>query len=1016
MNSLEVGKDLVYVDYSDLLEKILSCLPHQKVFKVSADGKRLLIDIDTVATQVAQEQLSNPLGGSTNSVRSATVNMSPSSQERFRSQIGEIKDCVEVLLESGLGDGSSIEEFVSKLMTDLQTFKGEKPSLDFTYAFSPCEGLQKQRLTFSDKSGKGKKLLRFHKLAIAVQKTSEFNEQLQEALEHYIKGEFTSQQEREDLGYILEDLYKEKENPQFDFYRLKRIVDKETIGKLKKQAQINYLEFLHENSYTDSSTANSAGAIYLQDLIRRLKLIEAYISDVEKPDGYYEVNYAGASLNYRDFFSRGEAFEMLPIIPKIEGYLGETTDEERGEIQFIFGLKLKFDGKAQAHGGRTSFEYYLNLLNPDSEEHKTELKDSQRREIFARKVLKIVFLYYFLFGSSFNSSEDNYHPSSELSYNPISNFEQKVILNLKGDDEAKQQLFRNMFKYFQKFNTQEKIDKVKKLLIKVINDQQSFACREYPQHISVSRSILEPDVKNIFNQNTFFKPILRTNPKEVLKYISINEAQAKANSLCTLPAKITISDIHYISTEEQQSFSMEYDDIKDIRALPLLFLPLQDKKCQDIYHKNFQHRQLVLFPYRLEHTRLESQQLFIYRFTFSLLAYICIKVLLHKQSRLFIPILRLHLHTKEDDAPIEKFIASLSAVLSHLLNEEHRSNAQGVDIRDLQSKGKFKIPNIFSSLYSVLPKKFTFASASDSPKLVDKLAIMIVSSRESDSRWGSEEKLSNLMGEVLGLRCKDGAVRVQLLKTFSNNYEHQQMFQHPTVVIDEVARLYKIGYRHFIYIAKAPYTSTLHMTQAENDRLFFMSKEVIKAFRAQHDNIKIYPMFFDKYYAVNFCQKLGSNSFYVQDTAELTNLVDDPSQKSVVFFNLFNGIIVGQGKAERNYNGVISYATLLKIYEGILNDEDIYKGLIFKGELKNDILQYLTLFHFSRYEKSNQINLKLDPYENLIGDDSVGARSLFNHMRGKAEFNSLAFLTEVKKILNGEWGMGNGEWGIGNGE
>lgn len=992
-NSIEVGKDLAYVDYSDLLEKILCCLRHQKIFKISDDGKRLRIDIDTVATQVAALQINNPLG-STNNVRSATVNISPGSEERFRSQIREIKDCVKGLLESVLGDRSSIEDFVSKLMRDLQTFKGEKASLDFTYPFSPYQGLQKQRLTFSDKSPKGKELLRFHKLTITVQKTRDFNEQLREGLEKYIKVQFTNatEEECEELGYILDDLHKEKENPEFDFYRLKRIVDQETIGKLKKQAQINYLEFLYENIYTDTSTANTAGAIYLQDLIRRLKLIEEYISDASKPDGYYQVNYAGVSLNYRDFFSRGEAFEMLPIIPKIEGYLGETTDDERGLIQFIFGLKLKFDGKAQAYGGRNSFEYYINLLNPDSEEHKTELQDTLRQEIFARKVLKIVFLYYFLFACN--------NPSAELSYDPIPNFEQKVMLTLKGDDdEAKQQLFRQIIKYFQQFNIQQKINQLKKLLIKVINYKQTFPSREYPLHISVNKSILEQDVKNIFNQNIFFRPVLRTNPKEVLKYISLGEANAKGNSLCTLPAKITISDIHYISTDEQQNFSMEYDNLTGIRALPLLFLPLQDKRCQDIYNKNFLERQLVLFPYKLENIRLESQQAFIYRFTFSLLAYICIKVLLHKQSRLFIPILRLHLHNKEDDAPIEKFIVSLCGVLSHLLNEEHRSNAQGVDIRDLQSKGKFKVPNILSSLYSVLPKKFTFASASDAPKLVDKLAIVIVSSRECDRRWSSSQKVSNLMGEILGLTGKDGAVRVQLLSTFSDNYEHQQMFQHPTVIIDEVAKLYRKGYRHFVYIAKAPYSSTLHMTQtADDDGLFFMSREVIKAFKAQHDNIKIYPMFFDKYYAVNFLKQLGSNSFYVQDTAELTNLVDDPSQKSVVFFNLFNGITVG--KAERNYNGVISYATFLKIYEGILDDEDIYKGLIFKGELKNDILQYLTLFHFSRYEKSNQINLKLDPYENLIGDSSVGALSLFNHMRGKGEFNSLAFLTEVKKILN----------------
>ncbi|MEC4819146.1 MAG: hypothetical protein SAK29_38615, partial [Scytonema sp. PMC 1069.18] len=516
-------------------------------------------------------------------------------------------------------------------------------------------------------------------------------------------------------------------------------------------------------------------------------------------------------------------------------------------------------------------------------------------------------------------------------------------------------------------------------------------------HISISKSLLEQDSNNIITRNTFFQPILRSNPKEVLKYLSIGEANIKKDSLCSLPAKITISDVRYISYGEKQTFGMEYDTEK-ISALPVLLLPLKNSKCQEIYNQNLKKRKLILFPYRLEEDKLESHKVFAYQFTFSLLAYICLDVLLFKQNKLFIPILRIHLHNKEDDAPIEKFMVSFSRVLSHLLNEKHRSNAQGVDISDFSDKAKFKIPNVLSSLYSVLPKKFTFANPSDAPQQVGKLAMIIVSSRESDRKWGSIQKLSNLMGEIFVLSSQDNAVRVQLLKTFSDNYEHQQMFREPDIIIDEVAKLYKKGYRHFVYIAKAPYSTTLHMTQTEDDdRLFFLSKEVIRAFKAEHDDIKIYPMFFDKYYAVRL-EKLGVESLYIQDTTELTNLVDDPSQKSVVFFNLFNGVTVGN-QQERNYHGVISYATLVKVYEGILNDEDIYKGLIFKGKLKDEILQYLTLFHFSRYEKAKDINLKLDPYENLIGDDSVGALSLLNHMRGKAVFNSLAFLTAVKKVL-----------------
>lgn len=131
---------------------------------------------------------------------------------------------------------------------------------------------------------------------------------------------------------------------------------------------------------------------------------------------------------------------------------------------------------------------------------------------------------------------------------------------------------------------------------------------------------------------------------------------------------------------------------------------------------------------------------------------------------------------------------------------------------------------------------------------------------------------------------------------------------------------------------------------------------------------------------------------------ELNNLVKDSSKKTVVFFNLFNG-----KQIERDddcfYNGVISYSTLLNMYQNILDDADIYSGLIDDTPLKNDLLQYITLFHFSRYEARQEISLKLDPYKNIIGEESLGVLSLFNHMTGNTEFNSLAFLTEVKKAL-----------------
>jgi hypothetical protein len=215
-----------------------------------------------------------------------------------------------------------------------------------------------------------------------------------------------------------------------------------------------------------------------------------------------------------------------------------------------------------------------------------------------------------------------------------------------------------------------------------------------------------------------------------------------------------------------------------------------------------------------------------------------------------------------------------------------------------------------------------------------------------------------------------------------------------------MSQLYQQGYRNFAYISQAPYMSRLHITKTEEDEeLSFMSKKLLRTLKGERRDIKIYPMFFDKYYVRSFLGDKGK-SFYIQDAMELESLFADTSQQAVMFFNLFNGIKVKQSGQKNFYNGVISYSTLLNIYQGILDDQDIREGLIYDGAIKNTLLHYLTIFHFSRYEARHNISLKLDPYERIIGDKSVGALSIFSHAGGSVEFNSLAFLNKVREVLN----------------
>ena len=357
------------------------------------------------------------MGGFERFAHSATVNFTPKLETQFGTQIRQIRQYLRQHLASVVGGNDAIENFVASLIEPLESrsFQGNGQELGFKYDFAkPSPTLAKKKLTLQRPNTVGTTaILKLHKLTIAVRDSDIFQQQLKEGLENYIDENADTESDRQELHRRLNELVKDENS---DFHKLLKLVDKETLGKLKKEAKITYLEYLLEHIRTSST--DSVGIIYLEDLIRRIRLLEAYISDRTKEDGYYNVNYAGVTVNYQDMFSRAEVLDALPIIPIVAGYLGETTDTHLRERKYIFGLKLKFGNEVQARGGKPVFDYNLNLLTPESDEHKAGLADSYTSETFIRKVLKIALLYYFVFASHSNPLSPDYNPDSELTYDP----------------------------------------------------------------------------------------------------------------------------------------------------------------------------------------------------------------------------------------------------------------------------------------------------------------------------------------------------------------------------------------------------------------------------------------------------------------------------------------------------------------------------------------------------------------------------------------------------------------------
>ncbi len=1007
------NNDLVPIDYNSLLTKILAVMEIHKdnIFQLNSTGKRLKINVDKIAYEVAKSNLVPPLDVKKFGNRSATINFSLDFKDKFPILIRKIAEKLSLSLQQELEQKNlNLEQLLTNLLGDLQQLRGSSTGFGFKYNFNSVENLEKEGLIFDPKLSGSHSKLKLHKLTITVKDIGGLEQRLKDNLENYIRENFAfaEEEEIEELEDILKDEINDP-NKNSSYYRLFRRVNSETLGKLKKEAKVRYLEYLLAQINPENERI-----FYLQDLVRRLRLLEEYLNDPTKTDDDYTVNYGGVTVNYQDLFARAEAYDSLPIFTIITGYLGEIRDYEAGEKQFVFGLKLKFNNKVNREEKTAhSFEYYLNLLDPDSKEHKKELQESEQnnKQTFQRKILRIVCLYFFVFASRINPKEKDYTPQSELNYNPREAWKKfKVIETLQSNDETKKKdLFKKIIEGFTKFNVKDKINNLANLLKDFLKQQAILPKVDYPLHIGVNKGILENDLDTILNtRQDLFKAVLGERSKECLQYFTIRDGYIDNSYLTHVSVNIKFEDLRYFSTGEKQTFSMSYD-LQGLKVLPVVIAPWETDtkgKSRNFYFNNLGKDQANLIlveyddlPLRTEIFKdLNSTQAYFYQVTFSLLIYLAFKIILDsgkKEQKIFIPMLRLHKYNGVTPYPEEKFMRALSKTLVHLFKENYLANSQGIKF---QTINKFKIRNTLSSLYSVVPKTFTFTNNSYTPQL-DKLALIVVSSRESDGNYRSNFKISSLFGEVIGFQLQGEKVRVETLNTFTGNYSHNDLFDSPEIIIEQVNRLYNQGFRHCIYLAKTPYSSTLNITATEEydpESLYFLSLSIIKSLKGEHKDLKLYPIFYDKYY-VRKLENLQKAS-YIQDPSQLTNTLSKNKQ-CVIFFNLFNGETVGD---ERFYNGVISYATMLNFYEGVLDDQDIRTGLLDPNNnyLKNDILQYLTFFHFSHYEKAgNNISLKLDPYEDILGDEGLGKTSIFPCLSQNINFNNLAFLTEVRRCL-----------------
>lgn len=258
--------------------------------------------------------------------------------------------------------------------------------------------------------------IKAHKLTLTVGNITSFRQQVIDSICNYL--ELQAKCEEEDIEEVREALEEEASQPKSNLSQLRDILIKESVARIYRDAKVRYLRYLfngirewkkdliNRGASTPKEKEQYKGLRLLSNLIKRLQGLDSYIRQEDKDYGYYEVSFGGNTYNYRDTFSCADAFDQLPIMAEIDGFLGESTDQLRQAKTFTTGIKLKLNGAVNVHGGngKPVFDYNTALLDPESADYRARLAGARSPKSFYEKVVKVALLYCFIFKDMEDSS------------------------------------------------------------------------------------------------------------------------------------------------------------------------------------------------------------------------------------------------------------------------------------------------------------------------------------------------------------------------------------------------------------------------------------------------------------------------------------------------------------------------------------------------------------------------------------------------------------------------------------
>lgn len=997
---IDKNNNLKEIDYTFILKEILKNI---KSVKVHSGTKYILVnELSSISKNIAQNILQNDdlekrlnLNCPENEIISS-VNFKD--EKEFRKNIKLIDESLEEILKE--------TDFSHFLINNLKDYQKQniKRTVNFGLDFDfKNQSLQKNKMNLCfDKNTKHKKRLRVEEVNINI-KISEIKENIKKSIINTIKKSCDLDED------VMENLIDEVNSESEDIKLLFDLLDSEALARVKRSIGYIYLEYVFENFETKKEENNIKQENLVKDYIRRFKLFDEFLVELSKKS----INDCLINeIDICDLFSRENAFDELPIIGVVDGNIFEDSDENFKNCKFT--MKLKLNGKVSKYNYDSAYDYYIDCMKNRVEQKKDEISTKKRFKIF--------FLYNFFIRNL-----------GQLDYNPCKNF-YMLKENLEKDFDNNFEKFINMLEIkLNQDNTKQNLKQIENYFKQSIK-QKTYKSnkKELTLDLILHQNILD---KAEFENYKIIKDCVdrKYGTKPYLRYVSVTENKKYEDSLFSTNINVVFETFSTVEQNKIENLTFDYD-LKNTKTVSVVFYPYLENEDMKNEFKEIKNQTLsgkacfYIDSTRDEEFFSDKKMFFVYSFVYNLISYMITKKVLEKlnlDSKTYVSIIRHHNKlTKEKTSKSHELIRSLSKTLSHLLSKDYKVSSQGFDVfsnnykvynyfnkqtknnkqEEIERLVYFKYKNAQKSLYSKVTKNFIIKDIKNIDLKNEKIAMIALSSSKSD--FDKETGISTLFGDVvtfdlnsfesnLHLRCEN-------LSSFTENYDKKDLYEKPTILRDIIHKLYKMDYKKIIYISKAPFTTDLNITKKQ--QVYFMNEKLINFIKGNLKDLIIYPLYYDTFYLYDY--ENNEKTMYIDDYYELEKLNEGISKSSANIFNLYSGKTVVNNKENYQddfcYNQMIFYKTLFNIYESKILNTNISEGLILNSTNKKIITNCITCYHYSKYEANLNLNIKINPYENLIGESGISNTSVYEYEISKykkLKFNSLSFLKEVEKSM-----------------